>query len=365
MKIALVHDYLAQDGGAEKVLSALQNIYPDAPTFVLFHDKERANRIFSEKNIRTSFLQKIPGAIKHYQWFLPFMHRATENHDLSGFDIVISSSSAFAKGVITGEHAVHLCYCHTPTRYLWSDTHSYLSDLNRGRLVKTAVRLLLPGLRLWDKAAADRVDFFIANSHAVERRIKKYYRRDSRIIYPPVEVEKFSITGRPGEYFLIGGRAVNYKRFDIAIDACSRLGLPLKVFGDGPVLQELKKRAGDSVIFTGRVSEEEKAGLYRDCIAFINPQEEDFGITAVEAMACGRPVIAYAKGGALETVIPGVSGELIDAQNWETLGDRLLNFKPETYEAAAIRRHAEKFSTENFNKNILSFVAEKYSEFKN
>jgi len=363
MKIALVHDHLVQDGGAERVLSALQNLYPQAPTFVLFHDKERANPAFAGKDIRTSWLQKIPGAVEHYQWFLPFMPHAVEALDLSGYDVVLSSSSGFSKGVITGEHTLHLCYCHTPTRYLWSDTHSYLADLKRGRLTKSVVRSLLPRLRLWDKAAADRVDGFIANSNAVAKRIQKYYRRDSTIIHPPVELEKFSVNNKPGSYFLIGGRAAHYKRFDIAIDAFSRLGLPLKVFGDGPAMDSLKRRAKPCVEFVGAVSDAEKAELFRDCIAFINPQEEDFGITAVEAMASGRPVIAYAAGGALETVIPGVTGELIDEQNWETLGDRLLGFEAGSYDPMSIRAHAEKFSTAIFHRKISDLVDKTYIKF--
>lgn len=365
MKIALVHDHLVQDGGAERVLAALQDLYPQAPTFVLFHDKERANPLFLGRDIRTSWLQKIPGAVEHYQWFLPFMPHAVEGLDLTGYDLVISSSSSFSKGVVTGEHALHLCYCHTPTRYLWSDTHSYLADLKRGPVVKAAVRSLLPRLRLWDKAAADRVDEFIANSRAVARRIQKYYRRHSQVIYPPVELAKFSVSNKPGTYYLIGGRAAHYKRFDIAVDACSRLGIPLKVFGDGPALDDLRRRAKPCVQFVGAVSDKEKSELFRDCLAFINPQEEDFGITAVEAMASGRPVIAYAAGGALETVIPGVTGELIDEQNWETLGDRLLDLKPQNFDPLTIRRHAENFSTEKFQKNISELVQREYAKFKN
>jgi glycosyltransferase involved in cell wall biosynthesis len=364
MKIALVHDHLVQDGGAEKVLCALQDLYPQAPTFVLFHDKEKANPSFAAKDIRTSFLQKLPGGVSRYQWFLPFMPHAVESLDLGGYDVVISSSSGFAKGIITDEHALHVCYCHTPTRYLWSDTHTYLADLKRGRIIKSAVKSLLPHLRLWDKAAADRVDHFVANSQAVKKRIGKYYRRDSEVIYPPVEIEKFSVSGKPGSYYLIGGRVAHYKRFDIAVDTFSRLGIPLKVFGSGPALDGLRKRAGETVEFLGPVNDREKAELFRDCIAFLNPQEEDFGITVVEAMACGRPVIAYAAGGALETVIPGVTGEFIDEQNWETLGDKILDFKPESYDPMTIRRHAERFSTKTFQEKIRGFVDGKYGNFK-
>jgi glycosyltransferase involved in cell wall biosynthesis len=364
MKIALVHDHLVQCGGAERTLTALQNLYPQAPTFVLFHDKKRADPVFAEKDIRTSWLQRVPGGVAHFQWLLPFMPHAVESLDLSGFDVVLSSSSGFSKGVITGEHALHICYCHTPTRYLWSDTHTYLADLKRGRLVKSAARALLPRLRQWDKLAADRVDHFIANSKAVAHRIAKYYRRNSQVIYPPVEIDRYKPTGEPGKFFLIGGRAANYKRFDIAVDACSRLGLPLKVFGDGPAMDDLRRRAGSSVEFVGPINDEEKIRLFQDCIAFFNPQEEDFGITPVEAMAAGRPVFAYGAGGALETVVPGVTGELLDEQNWETLADRLLDFKPEKYDSAAIRAHAERFSTEAFHRNIRDFVETKYADFR-
>jgi len=363
MKIALVHDHLVQDGGAERVLSAFQTLYPKAPTFVLLHDEKRANVAFAKKDIRTSWLQKVPGAIEHYQWFLPLMPHAVESLDLSGYDLVLSSSSGFAKGVITSDHTLHLCYCHTPTRYLWGDTHSYLADLKRGRLIKSIVRSLLPRLRVWDKTAADRVDGFIANSETVARRIQKYYRRESTVIHPPVELEKFSVSGKPGSYFLIGGRAAHYKRFDIAVDAASRLGIPLKVFGVGPAMDNLKRRAKPSVEFVGAIDDAKKAELFRDCIAFINPQEEDFGITAIEAMASGRPVIAFAAGGALETVIPGVTGELIDEQSWENLGDKLLDFKPELFNPMTIRAHAEKFKTDIFLRKISDFIDKEYVKF--
>jgi len=363
MKIALVHDHLVQDGGAERVLAALQGLYPDSPTYVLFHDRERANPVFNGKDIRTSFLQRIPLGVKHYQWFLPLMPAAVERLDLTGYDVVISSSSGFAKGVLTKPGTVHICYCHTPTRYLWSDTHSYLADLRRGRLVKAAVHALLPRLRLWDRVAADRVDQFIANSRTVRDRIRKYYRRDAAVIYPPVEVSKFAVADRPGDYYLIGGRVAHYKRFDVAVDTFSRLGIPLKVYGVGPALDGLRARARKHVEFLGRVSDEEKAELHRNCIAFLHPQEEDFGITAVETMAAGRPVIAFPRGGATETVIPGLSGEFIDEQSWESLGDVVLRFKPERYDPQAIRRHAEQFSTGRFQEAMRAFVLEQYRAY--
>jgi glycosyltransferase involved in cell wall biosynthesis len=364
MKVALVHDHLVQDGGAERVLSALQAVYPDAPTYVLFHDRKRANPEFLDKDIRTSFLQKIPGGVSHYQWLLPLMPAAVERLDLSDYDVVLSSSSGFSKGIITRPGTLHLCYCHTPTRYLWSDTHSYLDDLRRGPLVKAAVHTVLPRLRLWDQAAAHRVDKFIANSETVAKRITKYYRRTSDVIHPPVELARFTVSHKPGSYYLIGGRVVHYKRFDLAVEAFSRLGIPLKVFGEGPALEELRERAAPNVEFLGRVNDDEKAYLYRDCIAFLHPQEEDFGITAIEAMAAGRPVIAYPVGGALETVVPGVTGEFMREQSWEALADAVLDFKPEKYDSNKIREHVEQFSTDNFQKKIRSYVDARWQEYQ-
>jgi glycosyltransferase involved in cell wall biosynthesis len=364
MRVALVHDHLVQDGGAERVLQALQDLYPQAPTFTLFHDRAVANPVFLNRDIRTSFLQKIPFGVKHYQWFLPLMPAAVERLDLRDYDVVISSSSGFSKGVITRPDTLHICYCHTPTRYLWSDTHTYLAELKRGPLVKAAIHSILPGLRQWDRAAADRVDLFIANSKTVANRIQKYYRRESDIIYPPVDLSSTAIASGPGSYYLIGGRVVSYKRFDLAVETFSRLKIPLKVFGTGPILSALQRRAAPNVEFLGRVSDAEKAELYRNCIAFLHPQEEDFGITAIEAMAAGRPVIAYPKGGASETIVPFITGEFIDEQSWESLGDTVLRFKPENYNPQTIRRHAEQFATNKFQEKIRAYVEAKWQQFQ-
>lgn len=358
MSTALIHEHLAQDGGAEKVLLAFQELFPDAPTYTLVYNPARAHPAFLQKDIRTSFLQRLPFGLKKYQWYLPLMPLAVERYDLRQYDVVLSSVSAFAKGVITRPDAVHICYCHSPTRYLWTDSHEYIDALPYNRLIKRLILLLLPGLRQWDRLAADRVDHFIANSKTVQDRIKKYYRRESTIIHPPVEVERFAVSDSIDKYFLIGGRLVSYKRYDLAIQAFNRLGLPLKIFGSGPEEKRLRAMAKETIEFLGKVSDEERGRLMSRAIAFIHPQEEDFGITAVESMAAGRPVIAYAKGGALETVIPGKTGVLFDEQSWEALADAVLRFKPDDYRPQEIRAWAEGFRKERFAERIRAFVGE-------
>jgi glycosyltransferase involved in cell wall biosynthesis len=288
------------------------------------------------------------------------MPAAVESHNLMDFDLVISSASSFAKGIITRPGSIHICYCHTPTRYLWNDSHNYLKELKVNYLIKKLLPITVYKLRVWDRLAADRVDWFIANSQTVRQRIKKYYGRDSEVVYPPVEVDKFCLSGNPKKYYLAGGRLVPYKRIDLAVRAFSRLGIPLKIFGIGPERKYLKRLAKSNVEFLGRVSDEEKARLYSDCIAYLNPQEEDFGITAVEAMASGRPVIAYRRGGATETVVEGVTGEFFDEQIWEDLADRILRFKPQSYDSIKIRQHAEQFSSETFKSRMAEFINKVY-----
>lgn len=356
MKIALIHDHLAQDGGAEKVLQSFQELYPNAPTYTLFYDKNRANVAFQGKKIFTSYLQKMPFGLRRYQWYLPWMPDAIERFDLTEYDVVLSSCSAFAKGVITLADTKHICYCHSPTRYLWSDTHRYVDELHYPNIFKSYIRSQLPRIRMWDQLAAQRVDEFIGNSAAVQRRIKKYYRRESSMIYPPVETGRFQIANDIGNYYLVGGRLVAYKRFDVAVRAFNQLGLPLKVYGSGPEEKNLRKIAKSNIQFLGRVSDEERANLYSHAKAFINPQEEDFGITAIEAMASGRPVIAFAKGGALETVIDGRTGVFFSDQNWPSLADQVLRFKVDGVDPAEIRRHALTFNADRFKEQINNFV---------
>lgn len=355
-RVALVHDYLVQDGGAERVFQAIQEIYPDAPAFTLFYDKDRAHPDFRGRDIRVSTLQDWPFAKKHEEWLLPFMPMATEHLDLTGFDLIISSSSSFAKGVIAPPGAMHLCYLHTPTRFLWEDRMSYVNDLPQPRFVKRLLPYYLHRLRMWDRLAAERPDVLITNSETSRRRIFRYYNRDAHVIHPPVDVKRIPKVTSRGDFWLTGGRLVGYKRFDITVKAFAKLGLPLKVFGVGPELPDLMKLAGPKTEFLGRVTDEEKIRLYTGCIGFIHPQIEDFGITAIEAMAAGKPVIAYGKGGARETVKHGVTGVHIEAQEWEDIGDAVIRFRPELYDPVTIRAHAESYSKEQFNVRLTTLV---------
>lgn len=369
MRLALVHDFLVQHGGAEEVLRAFHETWPDAPIYTLIHDPERAGTMVKGATVHPSFLQSIPFARRRYQWLLPLMPSAVERHDLSAYDVVLSSSSAFAKGVITHPHTLHVCYCHTPTRYLWSDTHTYVNERRSIPPLQSLAPFLLSYLRLWDRHSADRVDHFIANSSNVQRRIAKYYRKESDVLHPPVDTARFTpntqyqIPNTQG-YFLTGGRLVGYKRFDLVVRVFNRLGTPLKIFGTGPALAELRAAAKPNIEFCGFVDATTRADLYRNCVAFIHPQEEDFGISAIEAMASGRPVIAYARGGVLETMIDGVTGVFFDEQIWEALADAILRFDARSFDAEKIRTHALQWDVSQFKTRIKEYVDDKWKQFQ-
>lgn len=369
MKTALIHDHLAQDGGAEKVLEVFSQMFLDAPIYTLLYDKKNIENKYPDRRIDASIIQKMPGGVRFYQWYLPLMPTAVEFFDLREYDLVISDTSSFAKGVITTPSTVHICYCHTPTRYLWSDTHQYINELPYNKFLKKIASLILSRMRIWDRLAADRVDHFIANSKVVQSRIKKYYCRDSELIYPPVEVNKFFIAKEVDDYFLIGCRLAPYKRVDLVIETFKKLGpdYKLKVFGDGVDLKRLKKMAKNNpnIEFLGRVNDEFKAELFSKCLAFLHPQEEDFGISKVEAMASGRPVIAYKKGGALETVIDGKTGLFFEKQTVESLFSVVQKFYTDIrrgankWNSAQIREHSKQFSLDKFKENINNFVKSK------
>lgn len=355
MKVALINDMLVQEGGQERVLRALQEIFPESPTFVLFYDVKNKERYYQKKEIVSSFLQRFPQIETRYQWMLPLMSTAIESLDLREYDLIISSSSSFAKGVLVKPEAKHICYCHTPTRFLWSEWHEYIGDLRYPKLVKKILPFYLSHLRNWDYNTAQRVDYFLANSQTVFDRIKKYYKQDAVIIYPPVDTEKFFIA-EPKNYYLIGGRLVPYKRYDLAVKAFNKLNIPLKIFGLGPEYAYLKSMAKNNIEFLGEVTEQEKIRLYSEAIAFLNPGEEDFGITMIESLASGRPVIAYQKGGAKETIKAGESGEFFNHQTWESLANTIIHFQPKKFNPELIKSSVEKFNKKRFQTEIQSFL---------
>jgi len=365
MKIALVHDYLNQIGGAEKVLQAFCEIWPEAPIFTLIYDRKSTRDYFEGKKIYTSFLQKIPFSKRNHRFFLIFMPQAVESFDLSGYDIVLSDSASYAKGVVTGYKTLHISYCHTPLRYVWDDGQKYVNEFCFPQIIKKISSVPRSWIRIWDREAASRVDKFIANSEFVRKRIKKYYGFDSEVIYPPLNSENFAIQ-KTGDYFLMVGRLLPYKRFDLAIETFNKLNWQLKIIGDGPDKKRLKKMAKDNVEFLGEItSDAELAKYYSQALAFIFPQEEDFGIVALEAMASGRPVIAYAGGGALETVIDGKTGIFFRDQTSEALEEAVKKFNSDDFDPGFLRQHALQFDKEIFKQKIKNFVEKSLMEFKN
>lgn len=358
MKIALVHDYLVQYGGAERVLEAFTEIWPYAPIYTLLHDPEAMHGKFAEKRIYTSFLQRSRFARKHHRLFPPLMPVAIEAFDFSKYDVVLSDSSSYAKGIITRPETLHISYVHTPMRYAWDDCQKYTEDFGWPRFIKKLVPFFMNPIRLWDKASADRVDHFIANSEFVRARIAKYYRKESDVIHPPVEVERFHVVPkeRIQGYYLMVGRLIAYKRHDIAIEAFNQLRLPLKIIGRGPEFERLKRLAGPTIEFLGRVPDEELPKYYAECQAFIFPQEEDFGIVAEEAFASGRPVIAYRGGDIVEHLEEGKMGEFFDEQTADSLQKAVERFQAHDYDGAYIRAKAERFDKERFKARIRDSV---------
>ena len=362
MKIALVHDYLVQYGGAERVLEAFTEIFPKAPIYTMVYDEKLMNKAFSDKKIRTSFLQKIPLIGPNHRLFPLLMPMAIEQFDLSEYDIVLSDSNSYAKGVITMPHTLHITYCHTPMRYAWDDCHKYLREFKYSNITKKLVPFAMNYIRLWDKISADRPDIYIANSNFVSLRIKKYYNKNAFVINPPVSAQNFYISEKTEDYFLMIGRALPYKRFDIVIEAFNKLGLPLKIIGKGPEMDKLKKSAKENIEFLGYLDDKKISRYYSQCKAFIFPTEEDFGITPLEAMASGRPVIAFRGGGVLESVIERKTGLFFDQQTPEAIVEVIKDFDPKKFSSQEIRDHALKFDKKIFKDRIRKFVEKKYNE---
>lgn len=353
MKIALVHDYLFGIGGAERVLKALHKMFPQAPIYTVVYDNSFARRFLPDASLRGSFLQKLPLFFrKKYKYFSFLIPTAVEQIDLSEFDVVISSCSAFCKGVITRPDTVHISYCHTPVRFLWDWTHSYVRP-----------QIFFHFLRLWDREAARRVDYFIANSKHVAARIRKYYGKDAQVIYPPVtrlRATGCELPATPKDYFLIVSQLRPYKQIDIAIEAFKKLGFPLLVVGEGSDEKRLRglARGAKNITFRGCEADGVVAEYYQNCKAFIFPGEEDFGMTMVEAMLYGKPVLALRSGGAKEIVIEEVTGEFFDDTHPVVLADglRRLLENCKNYSSTVIAKRAEKFSRERFEKETLAFI---------
>lgn len=350
MKLALVHEYLNQYGGAERVLQVLSKRWPDAPVYTMLYDARATGDVFRETTIRTSFLQRLPLSLRWHHGYTALMPFAVEQFDTSAFDTVLSVSASFAKGIVTKPHTRHLCYCLTPPRFLWDDSHQFVQRFALPPLLRHASPLLLSYLRVWDQQAAQRVDSFVAISQCVAERIGKYYNRAASVLYPPVNVSVFrrADTSGVGDAFLMVGRLVAYKRFDLAIRAANRLGFPLTIVGTGVEEKRLRALAGPTVTFRGQVSDDELVRLYAATRAVIFPQEEDFGIVPLEAMASGRPVIAFGQGGVRETVIDGTTGMFFAEQTEEALVHALERFDSMTFSADACIAQAERFDVPVF-----------------
>lgn len=361
MKLALVHDWLNNLGGAERVLIELHNIFPDAPIYTLFSNKKFVSQYLLNANVITSSLQKVPFINKSYKYYSMLMPSMVESFDMSDYDTVISSSVIFSKGLVLSLKTRHICYCYSPTRFLW-DRHSEYENKSWQSVLARHL------LRIWDHQAAARVDEFVAISEHVKDRIRKYYQRETRVIYPPLTLKpeintKFNLSDQEildTEYYLIVSRLYPHKNLNIAIKAFNKLNLPLIIIGGGPEYKNLKSQILNlkNIKMPGFVSDEELPHYYQNCKAFIMPQEEDFGLTPVEAMSYGKPVLALRKGGALETVVEGVTGEFFDDPIPEGLADgiRRLNENYSKYDSETIKIHSKKFSRDIFRQKVLELV---------
>ena len=358
LKVALVHDWLVGNAGGERVLLDMHTIWPDAPIYTLVYDEERAPVWTRDCDVRTTHLQKLPGAKSHHKMLLSLMPRAWEELDLTEFDLVVSSCMSCCKGVITRPDAVHVCYCHSPIRYVWDLYYDYSHHTDPLR--RQAMRHVIPRLRQWDFVAAQRVDHFVANSAYVAKRIRKFYRRDAKVIHPASPVRAVE-PREPQGYYLVVSRFVAYKRIDVAIEACNQLGVRLKVVGaGGEEEQALRQLAGPTVEFLGYVSDERMAELYAGADAFLFPGVEDFGLTPVEAMSAGAPVLAFGQGGALETVQDGRTGRFFADQTAESLARCIEDFEREGVACSReqIAAWGRSFSRERFQKELAGFVSE-------
>lgn len=365
VRVAITCSWLNQYGGAERVLELLHEMYPDAPIYTSMYASDAMPLSYRQWDIRTSFMDRLPFVKKHHQAFLALYPLAFEQFDLSDYDVVISNSSAYCHGVITRPETLHICYCLTPARFLWN-YHEYIKKENVGGLSRVLLPLAVNYLRSWDLHASTRVDRFVAISKAVAGRIQKYYRRESAIIHPPIDVSQFRVKSADevGDFFLIISRLIPYKRIDLAVRAFNELGLPLKIVGDGRYRPSLERIARPNVEFLGRVSDDDVRELYSRCKALVFPGEEDFGLAPLEANAAGRPVIAFAGGGARETIVEGKTGAFFYEATPEALASVVEKFDHRQYDPQAIRAHAEKFDVPTFKAEFARFVQESWQKHR-
>lgn len=358
MKVALIHDYLVQYGGGERVLDVMSDMFPEAPIYTLVYDPQAVHGAFQDKDVRTSFLQNIPFTKSHHRLFPLLMPMGVENWDLSEYDVVLSSSSSYAKGVITPPGTTHISYCHTPTRYAWDNCHRYFQEFRYNTFVKRLLPFAVNYIRMWDKVSADRVDYYIANSHNVARRIEKYYHMPARVIHPPVNIDRFQPAADHDDYYLMLGRFLVYKHYDIVIQAFQNSDRKLKIVGTGPEEEYLKSlaRGCENIEFLGRLSDEDSKKAFERCRAFIFPSEDDFGIVPVEAMAAGKPVIAYGVGGACETVEDGVTGVFFSEQTPQSVKEAVDRFETMHFDSQVIAEHVSHFSYDRFRQELEETV---------
>ncbi len=366
LKIALVHDFLTAYGGAERVLEVLADMFPSAPLYTLIYDERIMGKHFSDRDIHTSWLSKLPSFLKkQYRFFLPFFSSVVESFDLRDFDIVISSSGAWTKGVVTRLHTKHIAYIHSPMRYVWDYHEQYLSELGAKGKRSICLRMLLSYLRIWDKQSADRPDILLVNSRFTQDRVRKYYRRESVLIYPPalalsqhIVSQHTNVSSHKKEYFLVISRLTASKKIDIVIESFNKLGLPLIIVGTGREKKRLERMAKENISFRGFVDDESLALLYRGARAVIFPSEEDFGMVAVEALSFGVPVIAYEYGGIQEIIQSGVTGEIFHSQTPEVLAEGIKRFleKEASYNENTIKQSVAHFTEERFKKEIQAVV---------
>jgi len=357
VQVALVHDYLVQGlRGAERVLAVLHGLWPKAPVYTLVYDPEAMGPEFAGWDIRTSFMQRLPGGVKHYQKLIALMPAAIDRLRLGEYDLVISDSSAWAKSAPQREGATHVCYCYSPARFLWHWSEEYVSSLPAGRLARRVARALIPRLRRWDKRTAQRPTHLLAISQIVRERIRRYWERDAEIIHPPVDTGSFLPEDCDEDFYLVVAALNAYKKVDLAIEAFTELGKPLVVIGDGPLRRQIEQRAGPTVKLLGKVSEEELRRYCARCRAFVMPQEEDFGLAPVEAMSAGRPVIAYGGGGALETVLADETGVFFPEQTPASLVAAVQRFETLAFDKTRCRQRALEFDTERFKERFSAYV---------